>query len=187
MPKVVAFLEALAASGQVAEAARAVGMSRQSAYRLRARLGAAAFGEAGFAAAFEGARQQGLRARAAASRGRAPSPWEGPGLAEMIALMGARHTARNAARTAERNAGQGDVAARDGDAGPAEGDACGAQGDAGPHKASELRLDCVTGVTAGSRPHAGSRASPAPGKAAMAAPARPPARPPVRPSVRPFA
>jgi molybdenum-dependent DNA-binding transcriptional regulator ModE len=37
--KVVAFLRALALGGRVAAAARAVGMSRQSAYRLRARLG----------------------------------------------------------------------------------------------------------------------------------------------------
>lgn len=35
----VAFLRALALGGSVAGAARGVGMSRQSAYRLRARLG----------------------------------------------------------------------------------------------------------------------------------------------------
>ena len=39
-PKIIAFLHALAAAGSVAQAARSVGMSRQSAYRLRARLGA---------------------------------------------------------------------------------------------------------------------------------------------------
>ena len=38
-PKVVAFLKGLALTGSVAEAARRVGMSRQSAYRLRARRG----------------------------------------------------------------------------------------------------------------------------------------------------
>ena len=36
----LAFLRALSLCGSVAEAARAVGMSRQSAYRLRARMGA---------------------------------------------------------------------------------------------------------------------------------------------------
>ena len=36
--KAVAFLHALARCGEVAEAARSVGMSRQSAYRLRARF-----------------------------------------------------------------------------------------------------------------------------------------------------
>lgn len=45
--KMVAFLRALARSGSVRAAAAAVGMSRQSAYRLRARLGA------GFAAAWD--------------------------------------------------------------------------------------------------------------------------------------
>jgi molybdenum-dependent DNA-binding transcriptional regulator ModE len=39
-PKLLAFMDALAATGSVARAARSVGMSRQSAYRLRARLGA---------------------------------------------------------------------------------------------------------------------------------------------------
>ena len=38
--KVLVFLRLLALRGSVAKAARAVGMSRQSAYRLRARLGA---------------------------------------------------------------------------------------------------------------------------------------------------
>lgn len=38
--KVIAFLKGLALTGSVAEAARRVGMSRQSAYRLRARRGA---------------------------------------------------------------------------------------------------------------------------------------------------
>ena len=37
-PKAHAFIEALAQHGKVAAAARAVGMTRQSAYRLRARV-----------------------------------------------------------------------------------------------------------------------------------------------------
>ncbi len=37
--KAFAFLQALAETGSVAQAARGVGMSRQSAYRLRARMG----------------------------------------------------------------------------------------------------------------------------------------------------
>jgi molybdenum-dependent DNA-binding transcriptional regulator ModE len=45
--KMLSFLRALAQGGSVAAAARGVGMSRQSAYRLRARLGA------GFAKAWD--------------------------------------------------------------------------------------------------------------------------------------
>jgi hypothetical protein len=44
--KALAFIGALAEFGCVAAAARGVGMSRQSAYRLRARLGEAPFGTA---------------------------------------------------------------------------------------------------------------------------------------------
>lgn len=72
VPKALAFLEALAQCGQVAEAARAVGMSRQAAYQLKARLAGGPLGEG-----FELARRTGLKRRAAASRSR----WEGPGLA----------------------------------------------------------------------------------------------------------
>ena len=75
-PKVIAFLEALSKTGRVAEAARAVGMSRTSAYRLRARMSSARFD-----AAFEGARRTGIRARAAASRAKLAmvrSPWDAP-------------------------------------------------------------------------------------------------------------
>lgn len=82
-PKVIAFLEALSRCGKVAEAARAVGMSDTSAYRLRARMGSARFD-----AAFEGARRNGIRARIAASRARlaAPSsPWDGLGIAQLAA------------------------------------------------------------------------------------------------------
>lgn len=87
-PKVLAFLEALAKCGRVTEAARAVGMSGTSAYRLRARMASARFD-----AAFEGARRSGIRARAEASRARqreaaaaaSRSPWNGPGIAAMVA------------------------------------------------------------------------------------------------------
>ena len=73
LPKAMAFLEALAQCGEVAAAARAVGMSRQAAYTLRARLAGGPLGEG-----FELARRAGLKARAARSRSR--SRWEGPGL-----------------------------------------------------------------------------------------------------------
>jgi hypothetical protein len=72
VPKAWAFLEALAQCGRVAEAARAVGMSRQAAYQLKARLAGGPLGEG-----FELARRQGLRARAA----RPVSRWAGAGLA----------------------------------------------------------------------------------------------------------
>ena len=57
-PKMVAFLRALAEVGDVARAARSVGMSRQSAYRLRARLGDGQFGRA-----WEMAQRMGIEAR----------------------------------------------------------------------------------------------------------------------------
>lgn len=66
--KAVAFLRRLSATGSVAEAARAVGMSRQSAYRLRARLGP------GFAAVWD----EGL-AVARAMRGAIPCDPQGYG------------------------------------------------------------------------------------------------------------
>ena len=72
VPKVRAFMEALAVHGSVAEAARAVGMSRQSAYRLRARLAGGPFAEG-----FELARERGLERRVA-QRQRPASPWDGP-------------------------------------------------------------------------------------------------------------
>lgn len=121
VPKVTAFLEALSQSGRVADAARAVGMSRQSAYRLRARLG-----DAKFAAAFEGARRMGIRARAAASIARARSPWDGP-------LIGTRFRAPQG----DTGAGQGDTRPAQGDAGSPHGDAARRQGDACRHKATE--------------------------------------------------
>mgnify|MGYP001550190236 FL=1 len=58
------FLGALADLGQVAEAARAVGMSRQSAYRLRERLGEDGL----FARAWNQAQAEGAAARRARAR-----------------------------------------------------------------------------------------------------------------------
>ena len=124
VPKVTAFLEALAQSGRVADAARAVGMSRQSAYALRARLDGAKF-----RAAFEGARKAGIRARAAASLRR--SQWEGPGLAALDHLR----------------ASQGDTATMQADTAGAQVDASPAQADAFPRKPTENLLERVTPVT----------------------------------------
>ena len=120
-PKVIAFLEALAACGKVAEAARMVGMSRTSAYRLRARMASARFD-----AAFEGARRSGVRARAAGSRARlaaaaaaaSQSRWNGPGIAALAAR--------------ERDLAQGGTPAAQGDALLAQGDAPSAQGGGSP-------------------------------------------------------
>ncbi|MDN3645457.1 hypothetical protein QWY75_04440 [Pontixanthobacter aestiaquae] len=78
VPKVRAFLGALAKYGRVSEAARAVGMSRQSAYKLRARLNGQEF-----RAVFEEARAQGLNARAVAKLEQTGSRWDGPGLAAL--------------------------------------------------------------------------------------------------------
>ena len=118
VPKVTAFLEALATSGRVAEAARAVGMSRQAAYKLRARLDGPRF-----RAAFEGARKAGIRARAAASRERARSRWDGPGLAALD------HLRASSAQGATPGA-QGDAVREQGDAVREQADAVRAQGDA---------------------------------------------------------
>ena len=96
-PKVIAFFEALAAGGSVAEAARAVGMSRQSAYRLRAR-----YAGTEVARGWELAQRAGIAARA--RRRRPPSRWDGPGVAAL-----ARSAHGDAA------AGQGDASARQGD------------------------------------------------------------------------
>lgn len=131
MPKVIAFLEALAQSGSVAAAAREVGMSRQAAYRLRARLAGTRFD-----AAFEGARKAGIRARFAASQARVRSRWEGPGLAAVVAL-----------HRAAGQAGQGDAVTPQGDAFRAQGYAPRPQGDSPLRKATELALDSVTSVT----------------------------------------
>lgn len=124
-PKVVAFLEALAQCGRVAEAARVVGMSRTSAYRLRARMASTRF-----EAAFEGARRSGIRARAAASQARMaipPSRWDGPGIAELAA--------RERAAT-QGNGGPTQICTLppQGDASAAQGGTRRRQGDAFPHK-----------------------------------------------------
>jgi hypothetical protein len=128
LPKITAFLEVLARSGQVAAAARAVGMSRQAAYKLRARLDGPKF-----RAAFDGARKSGIRARAAASIERERSRWEGPGIAALDHL-----------REGDTSPAQGDSARPQGDAARPQGDAPTRQGDASQRKASEIRQDCVT-------------------------------------------
>ena len=128
-PKVLAFLEALAKCGKVAEAARAVGMSGTSAYRLRARMASARFD-----AAFEGARRSGIRARAEASRARqrevaaaaSRSPWNGPGIAAMVAR-------ERAFAQGESPGAQGAAFAAQGAAPVAQGGAPGPQGD-GPSR-----------------------------------------------------
>ncbi|GAA4043241.1 hypothetical protein [Parerythrobacter jejuensis] len=63
--KASAFLKLLARSGKVAPCARAVGMSRQSAYRLRARAPK-------FAAFWEDAMELARSRRATSRRGRKP-------------------------------------------------------------------------------------------------------------------
>lgn len=72
-PKMAKFLDALAASGSVAQAARSVGMSRQSAYRLRARLSNQAFDMA-----WEAALEFGLQQLAHAALDRALNGVEEP-------------------------------------------------------------------------------------------------------------
>lgn len=137
MPKVTAFLDALAACGNVAEAARAVGMSRQSAYRLRARLAGTRF-----AGAFEGARRQGIRARAAASRERLRSRWDGPGLGEIVRLCAVRD-----------GAVQVDGRPPQGDAAPVQGYRAVPQGDVSTRKETRTPLDSVTTVTCSRAAH----------------------------------
>jgi hypothetical protein len=103
LPKVMAFLHALAGCGEVAEAARAVGMSRQSAYRLRSRLAGGPFAE-GFELAREAGREK---------RGRRPvSRWEGPGLDSLT-------------RRKPGPGPQGDTWGGEGDGSPAQGDRSG--------------------------------------------------------------
>lgn len=130
-PKVLAFLAALAESGRVADAARAVGMSRNSAYRFRARMGSARFD-----AAFDGARRTGIRARAAASMARVAaerSPWEGLGIAEMTA----RERAREFVAQGDAPPPQGDTRDAQGGTRALKGDASAAQGDALSHKVTK--------------------------------------------------
>jgi len=70
--KIMAFLEGLAAGRSVARAARDVGMSRQSAYRMRARLGPGIGAVWDEGVRIGGVRRQLLAARAQA-QGRAPA------------------------------------------------------------------------------------------------------------------
>lgn len=72
-PKMSRFLDALASSGSVSTAARSVGMSRQSAYRLRARLSNQAFDMA-----WEAALEFGLQQLAHAALDRALNGVEEP-------------------------------------------------------------------------------------------------------------
>ena len=141
VPKVHAFLAALAQSGRVSEAARAVGMSRQAAYKLRERLNAPSF-----QAAFAGARRTGIKARYAASLARvqsARSPWEGPGLAALDYLRrGGETTGQGDAR-----ASQADIPGAQGDAHLPQSDADSSQGDGFAAKAIQFPLDRVPRVT----------------------------------------
>ena len=131
--KIIAFMEALAQSGVVADAARSVGMGRQSAYRMMAR-----FRGTRVAANFENARRMGIRARAEASRVRlaqARSRWEGPSLADVVARERAlagigAEPARTRNRHGDTIGPQGDRDAAQGDTRHAQGDALGPQGDA---------------------------------------------------------
>ncbi|MGR3640414.1 hypothetical protein [Alterinioella nitratireducens] len=132
VPKVQAFLRALEQCGRVAEAARAVGMSRQAAYALRARLDGPAFREA-----FEGARRTGLRARAAASRARLEaqrSPWEGPGLEALDYLRAGASQADTRHAQADNSGGQAVTRPAQADADMRHADACRPQADADRHK-----------------------------------------------------
>ena len=138
VPKIHAFLDALAESGRVADAARAVGMSRQAAYKLRARLDGPKF-----RAAFEGARKKGIKARAAASIARSRSRWDGPGIATLEYLR----QGYIAPAQGDTGHAQGDTAPAQGDSRHAQGDGARRQGDALSCKATKLALDTVTSVT----------------------------------------
>jgi hypothetical protein len=70
--KALAFIGALAEFGCVAAAARGVGMSRQSAYRLRARLGEERFGRAWDSALAAGRKARGGRRASRLKQGRLP-------------------------------------------------------------------------------------------------------------------
>jgi DNA-binding phage protein len=87
--KVTAFLRALARCGKVAEAARSVGMSRQSAYELKARLADPRFQHM-WALAIRTGLAARAEARAAAWRARmaTSSPWGEAGLAGLAHLRG---------------------------------------------------------------------------------------------------
>ncbi|WP_375289286.1 hypothetical protein [Qipengyuania sp.] len=150
-PKIIAFLTVLSQCGLIAEAARSVGMSRQSAYRMMAR-----FRGTQVAANFENARRIGIRARAEASRARlasGASRWEGPVLAELVARERTRaglgpEPATKRTATGDSAAPQGDAAAMQGDTVAAQGDTAAPrgdtptrQGDTSPRKETKLSLD----------------------------------------------
>lgn len=99
--KVLAFLDALARGETVAGAARGVGMGRQSAYRLRARLGS------GFAQVWDEGQRLGREAR-------------GTGLGSGVRRPVQGDTSRGAGRV------QGDTSSAQGDTCPAQGDTSGA-------------------------------------------------------------
>lgn len=102
VPKVRAFLDALAQSGKVAEAARSVGMSRQSAYRLRDRLSSGPY-----AASFELARAAGRQSRA-----RRPSVWDGQSASVLASLSSALSSALPSVMPAGTEATQSDTMRR---------------------------------------------------------------------------
>ncbi|MEO5706733.1 MAG: hypothetical protein ABIT10_12530 [Alteraurantiacibacter sp.] len=85
--KVTAFLRALARCGKVAEAAREVGMSRQAAHVLKARLADPRFQEM-----WALALRTGWAAREEARR--PASPWGDPGLVGLAHLRGAGPSAQ---------------------------------------------------------------------------------------------
>jgi len=119
--KVEAFLRALGRCGKVAEAAREVGMGRQSAYRLKARLA-----DPRFQQTFELARRNGRRMREAAraEERREGSPWGAPGLAAYAYLRGDGLRAQG-----DGSGAQGDSRSTQGDTRSAQGDTRSAQGD----------------------------------------------------------
>lgn len=148
LPKAMAFLDALAECGKVAEAARAVGMSRQAAFRLRRRIAGTPL-ERGW----ELALHRGIALRAARRERRG---WDDGGLAALL-----RDAQGDAFDT------QGDASGAQGDGSPpqgggfgargggfgARGVACGPQGAGLPGKVSEIAdqgdgfgLDRVSGV-----------------------------------------
>lgn len=105
--KIIAFLKALPATLSVTEAARSVGMSRQSAYRLRARLGP------GFAEVWDDGLALGLTLRRTANA-RAERSADGPTLAPVLPQGDALPS-------------QGDTSSSQGDIGRSQGDTSGAR------------------------------------------------------------
>lgn len=115
-PKIMAFLRALVPTLSVAEAARRVGMSRQSAYRLRARLGPE------FAQLWDEGLAIGLRLRQAAGAASSPSVSQGD-------IRGVTLAPQGYGRGVTLGS-QGDMRAPQGDTFRAQGDGFRPQGDA---------------------------------------------------------